>query len=65
MGQMWLDGSYWFPFPIPEFNDREQRLDYDPVSAGSERVDPDQVSVSVEARGRRLLRRAVRRIGLR
>ena len=26
MGQMWLDSSYWFPFPIPEFNEREQRL---------------------------------------
>ncbi|MCX5043092.1 hypothetical protein OG921_07910 [Aldersonia sp. NBC_00410] len=26
MGQMWLDGSYWFPLPIPEYNDHEQRL---------------------------------------
>ncbi|MEU2173993.1 hypothetical protein ABZ552_07190 [Nocardia sp. NPDC019219] len=26
LGQAWLDGSYWFPLPIPEYNDREQRL---------------------------------------
>lgn len=24
MGQMWLDSSYWFPLPIPEFNGRWQ-----------------------------------------
>jgi len=26
LGQMWLDGSYWFPLPIPEYNAAEQRL---------------------------------------
>jgi hypothetical protein len=26
LGQAWLDGSYGFPLPIPEYNDREQRL---------------------------------------
>ncbi len=26
LGRAWLDGSYWFPLPIPEYNDREQRL---------------------------------------
>ncbi|WP_405183025.1 hypothetical protein OG225_19620 [Nocardia sp. NBC_01377] len=26
LGQMWLDGSYWFPLPIPEYNAVEQRL---------------------------------------
>lgn len=26
MGQLWLDGSYWFPLPIPEYNDRAQQL---------------------------------------
>ncbi|WP_063017674.1 hypothetical protein [Nocardia niwae] len=26
LGQAWLDGSHWFPLPIPEYDDREQRL---------------------------------------
>ncbi|MDF3283943.1 MULTISPECIES: hypothetical protein [unclassified Gordonia (in: high G+C Gram-positive bacteria)] len=27
LGQMWLDSSYWFPLPIPEFNGRWQSVD--------------------------------------
>ncbi|MFC8527415.1 hypothetical protein [Nocardia sp. NPDC057227] len=26
LGQAWLDGSYWFPLPIPEWNEHAQQL---------------------------------------
>ncbi|WP_051499252.1 hypothetical protein [Nocardia sp. BMG51109] len=26
LGQAWLDSSYWFPLPIPEYDERGQQL---------------------------------------
>lgn len=46
LGQMWLDSGYWFPLPLPQWNNRWQTAYIEalrPGSDGSDSVDVDQL----------------------